>query len=260
MQKITGRIVKYARRIDIVTCLANFSMCPSRARLHPKKWNCLLDSECHIVLLRTCNTSVLPELLRDVPVQPTRRDFLKITTAGGVAAAVFGFDLQPAYAELRELKIARASETRSTCPYCAVGCGTIIYTIGDRAKNVTAQVVHVEGDPDHPTNRGTLCPKGSSLQQEIMNDRRLLKPQVRRPGATDWQDISWDDAINEIAVRVKKTRDDTFIEKDAAGHTVNRLESVAWIGGCTDTNEFNYLAVKAMHALGVVHLENQARV
>jgi len=173
---------------------------------------------------------------------------------------VFGFDLKPAYAQLRTLKIARASETRSTCPYCAVGCGTIIYTIGDRAKNVTAQVVHVEGDPDHPTNRGTLCPKGSSLQQEIMNYRRLLKPLVRRPGGTEWQEISWDDAINEIAQKVKKTRDDTFIQTDAAGHTVNRLESVAWIGGCTDTNEFNYLAVKAMHALGVVHLENQARV
>src|SRR6267378_2422515 len=93
-------------------------------------------------------------------MNPTRRDFLKLTTIGGAAAAVFGFDLKPAYAQLRTLKIARASETRSTCPYCAVGCGTIIYTIGDRAKNVTAQVVHVEGDPDHPTNRGTLCPKG----------------------------------------------------------------------------------------------------
>src|SRR5258708_6694001 len=193
-------------------------------------------------------------------MNPTRRDFLKLTTIGGAAAAVFGFDLKPAYAQLRTLKIAQASETRSTCPYCAVGCGTIIYTIGDRAKNVTAQVVHVEGDPDHPTNRGTLCPKGSSLQQEIMNDRRLLKPLVRRPGGTEWQDISWDDAINEIAARVKKTRDEAFIEKDAAGHTVKRLESLAWIGGCTDTNEFNYLVVKAMHALGVVHLENQARV
>src|SRR6266851_4883866 len=183
-------------------------------------------------------------------MNPSRRDFLKFTTVGGVAAAVFGFDLQPAYAQLRTLKIARASETRSTCPYCAVGCGTIIYTIGDRAKNVTAQVVHVEGDPDHPTNRGTLCPKGSSLQQEIMNDRRLLKPLVRRPGGTEWEDISWDDAINEIATRVKKTRDETFVEKDAAGHTVNRLESLAWIGGCTDTNEFNYLVVKAMRTRG----------
>jgi formate dehydrogenase major subunit len=193
-------------------------------------------------------------------MQATRRDFLKFTTIGGAAAAVFGFDLQPAYAQLRTLKIARANETRSTCPYCAVGCGTIIYTIGDRAKNVTAQVVHVEGDPDHPTNRGTLCPKGASLEQDILNDRRLLKPQVRRPGGTDWQDITWDDALNEIAHKVKDTRDQTFIEKDGKENTVNRLESIAWTGGCTDTNEFNFLVVKAMRALGVVHLENQARV
>src|SRR4030088_3154632 len=193
-------------------------------------------------------------------MNPTRRDFFKLTAIGGAAAAVFGFDLKPAYAQLRTLKIARASETRSTCPYCAVGCGTIIYSLGDRAKNVTAQVVHVEGDPDHPTNRGTLCPKGSSLQQEIMNERRLLKPQVRRPGGTDWQDISGDDALNEVAARGKKTRDYTFVEKDAAAHTVTRLEALAWIGGCTDTNEFNCLVVKARRVLGVVHLENQARV
>jgi len=190
----------------------------------------------------------------------TRRDFLKISTAGGVAAALFGFDLKPALAQLRSLKIARANETRSTCPYCSVSCGVIIYSIGDRAKNVTAQVVHVEGDPDHPINRGTLCPKGASLQQDILNDRRLLKPQVRRPGGTDWEDISWDQALSEIAQKVKKTRDDTFIEVDAKGNKVNRLESVAWTGGCTDTNEFNYLVVKSMRALGVVHLENQARV
>jgi formate dehydrogenase major subunit len=193
-------------------------------------------------------------------MEASRRDFLKLATVGGAAAAVFGFDLQPAYAQLRVLKIARAKETRSTCPYCAVGCGTIIYTIGDGAKNVTPQVVHVEGDPDHPTNRGTLCPKGASLEQDILNDRRLLKPQVRRPGGTDWQDISWDAALTEIAQRVKTTRDETFVEKDAKGITANRLESIAWIGGCTDTNEFNFLVVKTMRALGVVHIENQARV
>src|ERR1700757_2021801 len=167
-----------------------------------------------------------------------RRDFLKITAIGGTALSLFGFDLQPAYAQLRELKIARASETRSTCPYCSVSCGVIIYTIGDKAKNVTPQVIHVEGDPDHPINRGTLCPKGSSLQQDILNSRRLLKPQVRRPGSDHWEDISWDDALNEIGRRVKKSRDDTFVEKDAHGRTVNRCEGIAWTGGCTDTNEF----------------------
>jgi formate dehydrogenase major subunit len=193
-------------------------------------------------------------------MQPTRRDFFKIGAVGGTAAAFFGFDVKPAMAELRALKIARANETRSTCPYCAVSCGVIIYTIGDRAKTVTPQIVHVEGDPDHPINRGTLCPKGSSLEQDILNDRRILKPQVRRPGGTQWEDISWDQAIEEIAVRVKKTRDETFVEKDAKGNTVNRLESIAWTGGCTDTNEFNYLVVKAMRSLGITHLENQARV
>ena len=193
-------------------------------------------------------------------MNPSRREFLKMTAAGGAAAAVFGFDIKPAYAQLASLKIARASETRSTCPYCSVSCGVIIYTIGDRAKNVTPQVVHVEGDPDHPINRGTLCPKGASLEQDILNDRRLLKPQVRRPGATDWQDISWDDALNEIARQVKKSRDDSFVEKDAQGHTVNRCEGISFIGGCTDTNEFNYLVVKTMRSLGLVYLENQARV
>ena len=85
-------------------------------------------------------------------MQTSRRDFFKVAAVGSVAATVFGFDLKPAYAQLKELKIARAAETRSTCPYCAVGCGVLIYTLGDRAKNVTPQVVHVEGDPDHPTN------------------------------------------------------------------------------------------------------------
>lgn len=193
-------------------------------------------------------------------INTSRRDFLKISTVGGLAVSVLGFDLAPAYAQLRELKIARATETRSTCPYCAVSCGVIIYTLGDKARNVTPQVIHVEGDPDHPINRGTLCPKGSSLEQDILNPRRLTKPQVRRPGKTDWEDISWDNALNEIARWTKKTRDDTFVEKDAKGITVNRCEGMAFIGGCTDTNEFNYLAVKSMRSMGVCYLENQARV
>jgi formate dehydrogenase major subunit len=193
-------------------------------------------------------------------MQNTRRDFLKVSTLGGAALTLFGFDLAPAYAQLRQLKIARASETRSTCPYCSVSCGIIIYTIGDKAKNVTPQVIHVEGDPDHPINRGTLCPKGASLEQDMLNERRLLKPQVRRPGSDHWEDIGWDQAIDEIGRWVKKTRDNSFVEKDAQGRTVNRCESLAWIGGCTDTNEFNYLVVKTMRALGLLYIENQARV
>jgi formate dehydrogenase major subunit len=190
----------------------------------------------------------------------TRRDFLKVGTIGGVAATVFGFDLAPAYAQLRKLKIARATETRSTCPYCSVSCGVLIYTLGDKAKNVTPQVIHVEGDPDHPINRGTLCPKGASLEQDILNPRRLVKPQVRRPGSDHWEDIPWDTAIDEIGHWVKKTRDASFVEKDEKGNTVNRCEGLSFIGGCTDTNEFNYLVVKSMRSLGLCYLENQARV
>src|SRR5213082_3207812 len=193
-------------------------------------------------------------------MEVSRRTFIKTTLIGGAGVSVFGFSLAPVYAQAQGLRIAQTTETRSTCPYCSVSCGVIIHTLGDKAKNAIPQVVHVEGDPDHPINRGTLCPKGASLEQDILNERRLLKPQVRRPGGTDWEYISWDDAISEIAQQVKKTRDETFIEKDGAGHTVNRLESIAFSGGCTDTNEFNYLVVKTMRSLGVVHLENQARV
>ena len=189
----------------------------------------------------------------------TRRGFIKAGT-GAIVASALGFNLEKAYAQARVLKIARTTETRSTCPYCSVSCGIIIHTIGDKAKNVTPQVIHVEGDPDHPINRGTLCPKGSSLYHDILNERRLLKPQVRRPGATQWEDISWDQAITEVARHIKKTRDETFVTTDAQGRTVNRCESIAWNGGCTDTNEFNYLVVKSMRSLGLTYLENQARV
>jgi len=190
----------------------------------------------------------------------SRRTFIQSTVAGGAVLSAFGFDVTPVYAQAKTLKISRTSETRSTCPYCSVSCGVIIHTLGDKAKNAVPQVVHVEGDPDHPINRGTLCPKGASLEQDILNPRRLKKPEVRRPGSYKWEDISWDQAIDEIAHRVKKTRDDTFIQQDANGKTVNRCETIAWIGGCTDTNEFNYLVGKAMRSLGVCYLETQARV
>src|SRR5206468_12034891 len=132
---------------------------------------------------------------RRLPMQ--RRTFLKATAVGGGVA--LGFNVSRAEAEMRELKIARTTETRSICPYCSVSCGVIIHTLGDKAKNVTTQEVHVLGDPDHPINRGTLCPKGASLFQEIKNDRRLTKPQARRPGSTQWEDITCDKAYDEMA-------------------------------------------------------------
>ena len=188
----------------------------------------------------------------------SRRGFLKAATAGGVVA--LGFDLTKARAEMRALKIERTSETRSTCPYCAVSCGVIIHTLGDRAKNAVPAVVHVEGDPDHPISRGTLCPKGITLKDDITNPDRLLMPKVRRPGSDHWEPITWDDAIAQIARRIKTTRDRTFVTRNAKGQVVNRAPGIAWIGGCTDTNEFNYLQWRVIAALGVPYRDTQARV
>ncbi len=190
-----------------------------------------------------------------------RRTFLKATAAtGGTGAFALGFDLRSARAEMRELKIARTTETRSICPYCAVSCGVIIHTLGDKAQNVKASVVHVEGDPDHPISRGSLCPKGATLKNDITHDNRLVTPKVRRPGKDRWEDISWDDAIARIARHVKDTRDRTFVARNAKGEVVNRTPGMAWIGGCTDTNEFNWLQWKALTAWGVPYRDSQARV
>src|SRR6266478_2836808 len=142
----------------------------------------------------------------------SRRTFIKTAFVGGTGVSAFGFRLEPVQAQTQALRISQTTETRSTCPYCSVSCGVIIHTLGDKAKNVTPQVVHVEGDPDHPINRGTLCPKGASLYHDIMNERRLLKPQVRRPGSEHWEDISWDQAVGEIARHIKTVRDATFVE------------------------------------------------
>jgi formate dehydrogenase major subunit len=191
----------------------------------------------------------------------SRRNFLKVAVAGGAGVVAFGFDLAPAYAAVRELKIARTTETRSTCPYCAVSCGVIIHTLGGKSKNVTGTtVVHVEGDPDHPINRGTLCPKGITLKHDILSRDRLTRPLYRAPGSDRWEEKSWDWMFDEIAKRMKKTRDESFIEKNDAGQTLNQCLGIAIVGGCTDNNEVNYLLTKWTRTLGVVHTDNQARL
>jgi formate dehydrogenase major subunit len=188
----------------------------------------------------------------------TRRGFLKATGLGTTIA--LGFDVSAAKAEMREFKISRTTETRSICPYCAVSCGVIIHTLGDKARNVKASVVHVEGDPDHPISRGSLCPKGITLKEDITHARRLMRPKVRRPGSDKWEDISWDEAITKIARHLKDTRDRCFVAKNAKGQTVNRNPGMAVIGGCTDTNEFNFLQWKFISALGAPYRDSQARV
>src|SRR5919106_4969134 len=153
----------------------------------------------------------------------TRREFIRNATTGGVALSILGFDLTPALAQSRELKIARTTETRSTCPYCSVSCGVIIHTLGDRSRNVKPTVVHVEGDPDHPINQGTLCPKGVTLKHNIVNDRRLTKVLYRAPGTREWQGKTWDWAVDRIARLVKQTRDEHWIATDFKERAINAL-------------------------------------
>ena len=184
----------------------------------------------------------------------SRRSFLKTGVAGAVGLSALGFDLRPLQAQSSSLKISRTTQTRSTCPYCSVSCGIIIHTIGDGAKNVTPQVVHVEGDPDHPINQGALCPKGATIKHNIVNDRRITKPMYRAPGSDKWEEKSWDFMVDRIARLMKDTRDAKLREGNA-------LTAIGVIGGCTDNNENNYLLVKAFRAgMGIIPMEQQARI
>jgi formate dehydrogenase major subunit len=195
----------------------------------------------------------------------TRRDFFKISAASGAAAGlgVFGFDLQPAHAQAQGLKIERATEIRSVCPYCAVGCSMIAYVTGHgetSSFNTRPTLVHIEGDPDSPINGGSLCPKGASAMQLAVNTERVPRPKYRAPGATEWQDISWDDALTRLARLMKDARDERFVATDDDGNTVNRNDGFAWAGGATISNEEGYLVTKLFRALGCGGLEQQARV
>ncbi len=188
---------------------------------------------------------------------------MRLTRRGFVGAALttaFGFDLQPAMAQARELKISRTTQTHSICPYCAVACSVIIHTLGDGARNVKSTVVHIEGDPDSPINRGTLCSKGITLKQFVVNENRLTRPLYRAPGANGWKAISWEEANERMARLIKATRDRGFERTDGEGRLVNRLTNLAIIGGCTDTNEINFLLGKFRFGLGVLAYENQARL
>ena len=190
----------------------------------------------------------------------SRRGFIRAAGSGAAFTTAFGFDVRQALAQARELKISRTTQTHSICPYCAVACGVIIHTLGDKAHNVRPTVVHVEGDPDNPINRGALCPKGVTLKHFIVNEDRLTRPLYRAPGSTAWKTIPWEEALDHMARLIKATRDAGFERTDAQGRTVNRLTNLAMIGGCTDTNEINYLLGKLRFSLGVAGYENQARL
>lgn len=192
----------------------------------------------------------------------TRRSFLKVAgiSAGATLSGGLGFDLKPAMARVRDLKISSAKAVKSICPYCSVSCGVIIYTLTDGSMNVKPRVIHVEGNPDDPVNRGTLCPKGATLKDFINSPNRLKKPLYRPPGSKEWQEISWEEALDRIAKLIKDTRDKTFIEQDDQGRIVNRCEGIAWVEGSTIANEEGYLWVKMGVALGLAMRETQARI
>lgn len=194
--------------------------------------------------------------------QMSRRQFLRVTgaTIAGSSIALLGFAPATALAEVRQYKLARSTETRNTCPYCSVGCGILMYGLGDGAKNATASIIHIEGDADHPVNRGTLCPKGASLIDFIHSPNRLMVPEYRAPGATEWSPISWNDALDRIAKLMKEDRDANFIEKSADGKTVNRWTTTGMLCASAATNEVGYLTHKTMRATGMLAFDNQARV
>jgi formate dehydrogenase major subunit len=192
----------------------------------------------------------------------TRRQFMAITgsTLAGSSLALLGFSPGEALAEVREFKLSRATETRNTCPYCSVSCGVLMYSLGDKSKNATASVFHIEGDPDHPVNRGTLCPKGAALVDFVHSPNRLKYPEYRAPGSDRWQRISWDEALERVARSMKQDRDANFIAKNADGQTVNRWLTTGMLAASASSNEAGYITHKVIRSLGVLAFDNQARV
>ena len=192
----------------------------------------------------------------------TRRSFVKLsaTAAGASSLTALGFSAKEAFAEVRAFKLGRTTETRNTCPYCSVGCGIIMYGLGDRAKNARSEIIHIEGDPDHPVNRGTLCPKGASLVDFVRSPQRALYPEWRKPGGDKFERVTWDFALDRIARLMKDDRDANFTAKSSKGLTVNRWNTFGMLAASASSNETGYLTHKMFRALGGVAFDNQARV
>jgi formate dehydrogenase major subunit len=188
----------------------------------------------------------------------SRRDFLRVSagTATGTAIgglAGLGADLAPTLARAQELRIKNATTVPSVCPYCSVGCATLIHTL-------EGKIINIEGDPRSPHNEGTLCPKGAAIFQLHVNPNRPIKVLHRAPGATDWEEWPLDRAMDRVAELVKKTRDETFIETLPDGKLVNMTPAIFSLGGATLDNEWNHIHQKLMRGLGIVAIENQARI
>src|SRR5271170_6962406 len=201
---------------------------------------------------------------RSVTMNLSRRGFMKLTGAGLAASSLgalgFGYAGEALAAAVRPFKLEASTETRNTCTYCSVACGILIYSMGDRAKNALSNIIHIEGDPDHPVNRGTLCPKGSALLDIVHAPTRLKVPKYRAPGADAFKEVSWDFALDRIATLMKEDRDKNFIAKNKDGTTVNRWLSTGMLAASASSNETAYVTWKVARALGIVVFDNQARV
>lgn len=191
-----------------------------------------------------------------------RRQFFRVSGAGLAASSLvaLGFSPTAALAETRQYKLAAATETRNNCTYCSVGCGLLMYSLGDGAKNALGDVIHIEGDPDHPVSRGSLCPKGAGLLDFVHSPERLKYPEVREPGGKEWKRISWDEAMTRIVKFMKEDRDANFQTTNAAGQVVNRWTSTGFLAASASSNEAGYITHKVMRSLGTLVFDNQARV
>lgn len=192
----------------------------------------------------------------------TRREFLQFTGTSLAASslALLGFSPREAVAGVRQFKLAHATETRNTCPYCSVSCGVLMYSLGDGSINARPSIFHIEGDPDHPVNRGTLCPKGAALIDFIHSPNRLQYPEYRAPGSDRWERIAWDDALDRIARLMKQDRDENFVATTEDGLTVNRWLTTGMLAASATSNETGYLTHKVVRSLGILAFDNQARV
>src|ERR1700731_3334206 len=194
----------------------------------------------------------------------TRRGFIKFTGAGLAASSLgalgFGYAGEALAAAVRPFKLTATPQTRNTCTYCSVACGILIYSMGDRAKNAKSNIIHIEGDPDHPVNRGTLCPKGSALLDIVHAPTRLKVPKYRAPGSSEFKPVSWDFALGRIATLMKQDRDANFIAKNATGTTVNRWLSTGMLAASASSTETAFVTREGPRSLGMVVFDNQARV
>lgn len=191
-------------------------------------------------------------------VEVNRRQFLSVGLAGTLGGSALGFDLTAATKVKQRLRIEGATLSHSVCPYCAVGCALVAYT--RKAANGKTELLQIEGDPDSPVNEGRLCPKGATALELAVSRRRVPHPLYRAPGAAEWKQVSWEFALDRLARNIKTSRDATFVAQDADGDVVNRCEGIAFAGGAAFSSEEGYLATKLMRGLGLVHLEQQARV